>query len=115
MLNLEYEEAGSYETYYSCDWENDRFEGNVQFEEMNRDELRVQFNRLKRIVWTVEGYVGAVRDLRNFVSPVRSYLFYAVIVMIVLLANLNYVLHYTIALLILILLYNHPSFPSYFR
>jgi hypothetical protein len=77
--------------------------------------LRVQFNRLKRIVWTVDGYVAAVRDLRNFVSPVRSYLFYAVIVLIVLFANLNYLVHYVVALLILILLYNHPSFPSYLR
>jgi hypothetical protein len=66
-------------------------------------------------VWTVDGYVAAVRDLRNFVSPVRSYLFYAVIVLIVLFANLNYLVHYVVALLILILLYNHPSFPSYLR
>lgn len=77
--------------------------------------MRVQFNRLKRIVWTVEGYVAAVRDLRNFVSPVRSYLFYAVLVLIVLFANLNYLVHYVVALLIMTLLYNHPSFPSYLR
>lgn len=29
---MEYFEAGTYQTYYICDAENDKFEGNIQFD-----------------------------------------------------------------------------------
>lgn len=112
---MTYENYGSIDTLWACDWENDKFEGNMQFDEPNRDEVRIQFNRLKRIVWTIEQYVGIVKDLEHFVNPFASYAFFAVLVIIILFANMNYIVHYLISLLLVIMFYNHPLFTSYTR
>ncbi len=80
---------------------------------MNRDEVRIQFNRLKRITWTIEQYVSTIKDWKNFDNPIQSYLFYAVLVAIILITDLNYLLHYFITFIIGVMLYNHPLFWSY--
>lgn len=47
--------------------------------------------------------------------PYQSYLFYLLLTLIVVFFDPYYFLHYLLAGLIAILIYNHPSFGSYCR
>ena len=47
--------------------------------------------------------------------PCRSYLFYLVLCLGVILFDANYLIHYSLSLIAELLIYNHPSFSSYFR
>lgn len=66
-------------------------------------------------MWTVERYVGVVREMERFSRPLVSYGYYAGLVVAILFADMNYIVHYLLALLILTMLYNHPLFPSYLK
>lgn len=93
----------------------DRFEGEKLPVEFSRDEFRIQKNRFKRILYSIESYLNYFKALKNMEYPLQSYIFYLILTMAILLFDNNYSLHYIIAIVAGLLIYSHPNFPSYCR
>lgn len=67
-------------------------------------------------MWTVEQYVQVVKDLLDFsTNKGLSYAFYAVLLLMILMVDMNYIMHYFLGSMILVMLYNHPSFKSWVK
>lgn len=113
-LKLEYFERANKWSYCSMRTE-DRFEGEKPPVEFSRDEFRIQKNRFKRILYTIESYLNYLKALKNMEYPFQSYIFYFILTISILLFDNNYSLHYTFAILAAIMIYNHPNFSSYSR
>jgi phosphoglycerol transferase MdoB-like AlkP superfamily enzyme len=77
--------------------------------------VRIQFNRLKRIVWTIENFICDIKDLERFANPFASYLYYTFLIVVIVFMDMDYLLHYVLAILIVVMLYCHPLFGSYLR
>ena len=94
---------------------DDKFEGEEFPAEFRRDEFRVQKNRFKRIIYSVEMWAGSVRDLLHFEHPVQSYFFYGLSLLSILLFDANYLVHYWLVGVIALLAYCHPNSQQYAR
>jgi hypothetical protein len=79
--------------------------------------MRIQFNRFKRIMWTFEEYVAWLKDLQNFNTgnSIQSYIFYAILILLILFVDMNYIIHYFLSFIAIFMIYNHPSFKSYIK
>jgi hypothetical protein len=85
----------------------------VLVDDPNKDEVRIQFNRLKRIIWTMELYASSFNDLKRFNNPVLSYIFYVSLVLLILFTNMNFLPHLTLLSILVTMCYNHPSLKSW--
>lgn len=113
-LTLDYTFIGNW--YALCSYnDNDEFEEDRPPEEFSRDEFRMNNNRLKRIMWSIELYLERGKDLKNFTYPNLSYLFYLFVAVSCLLYDNNNCLHLTLFLLLVTLIYNSPVYTIYIR
>lgn len=77
--------------------------------------MRIQKNRFRRIAWSIESYVGIVRNILHFEYPLQSYSFYLMLLSLILFVDANMALHYFIVLLILLMAYCHPSMQIWIK
>lgn len=111
-LSLDYKCIGNYKALCTYN-ENDIFEDEIPPEEFNRDEFRMNNNRLKRIVWSIELYTEKFKDLKNFTYPNLSYLFYIFLALSCLFYDHNNCFFWVLVFFLIILFYNSPAYTVY--
>lgn len=50
-----------------------------------------------------------------FANPFASYLYYAFLIGVIVFTDMNYLLHYVLGILIVVMMYCHPLFGSYLK
>ncbi len=111
-LTFDYTCIGNYRALCSYN-QNDIFEDDQPPEQFNRDQFRMNNNRLKRILWSIELYLERFKDLKNFTYPNLSYFFYIFIAFCCLFYDNNNFLLWILLLLLAVLFYNSPAYSHY--
>jgi hypothetical protein len=83
--------------------------------EFSRGEFRIQKNRIKRILYSIEEWMAYIGGLVNFEYPSRSAIFYVLLLIAVIEFNANHVLQYSLAAACILLAYLHPASGVYCR
>lgn len=91
----------------------DRFEGFEKPVEFSRDELRIQKNRMKRILFSSEQFLSYVGALKNWEYPLQSSIFYVLLFLSVIFFDANCILQYLLAIACVVMAYLHPAFYNY--
>lgn len=93
----------------------DRFEGFEKPVEFSRDELRIQKNRMKRILYSSEQFFNYVGALKNWEYPLQSSIFYVLLFLSVIFFDANCILQYFLAVACVVMAYLHPVFNNYVK